>query len=212
MQVHKENIDAEVRVWSLRQELDERERNVQWRTFVSQELADAKEERRLLTDEQRLRKEERQQSTEAQDKISILLREVEDAKRRLEERRLGKSLLGSKRTDQEDTDNFIPKDDTVCRIQSWLGAASSSEFRECTSNLKEPNTGKWIFDHPRYTSWIKGESVGLKPVKRRKFGPQMLWVHGELKTEAIRGRIEVILTEMERPSWIRQDRPRHISS
>jgi hypothetical protein len=95
MEVHRHNIDEEIKVWKLKCEDRQSSATVKWREYVQKEHQDAKEERRLMAEERSLIKEEREQNEQSRMKICTLLSELQDARSKLEGQRLSKLSLKS---------------------------------------------------------------------------------------------------------------------
>ncbi|CAG9956289.1 unnamed protein product [Clonostachys rosea f. rosea IK726] len=157
MDVHRENIDAEVRIWKLKRDDQNYTETMVWRKYIGQELKDTKEECRVLSEEKRLTVLEKEADLESRKEILAILREIQAEKRKLEERRL---------------------DETVERIQKWLNTPGCAGIRDLNSRLREPNTGEWILDHAKYKSWIQPIKNETKSQQTRRFERSMLWIQG----------------------------------
>ncbi|CAH0017351.1 unnamed protein product [Clonostachys rhizophaga] len=157
MNVHRENIEAEVRIWKLKRDDQNYTETMIWRRYISQEMKDTKEECRVLSEEQRLTALEKEADLESRKEILAILRELQAEKRRLEERRL---------------------EETAERIQKWLDSSGSAGIRESNSQLREPNTGEWILDDAQYKSWVQPKPDETKSQQSRRFGKNMLWIQG----------------------------------
>uniref|UniRef100_A0A8H7MYR9 Uncharacterized protein n=1 Tax=Bionectria ochroleuca TaxID=29856 RepID=A0A8H7MYR9_BIOOC len=153
MDVHRENIDAEVRIWKLKRDDQNYTETMVWRKYIGQELKDTKEECRVLSEEKRLTDLEKEADLESRKEILAILREIQAEKRKLEERRL---------------------DETVERIQKWLNTPGCAGIRDLNSRLREPNTGEWILDHAQYKSWIQPIKNETKSQQTRRFERNML--------------------------------------
>ncbi|CAH0050260.1 unnamed protein product [Clonostachys solani] len=183
MNVHKENIDAEVRIWKLKRDDQNYTETMIWRKYISQELKDAKEERRVLSEEKRLTDLGKEADLESRKEILTILREIQAEKRKLEERRLGKCLVSNYSSHIQlaclrPWKLILREEETVERIQKWLDSPGSAGIRELHSRLREPNTGEWILDHAQYKSWIQPITNETKSQHSRRFRRNMLWIQG----------------------------------
>jgi hypothetical protein len=76
MDVHRENIDAEVRIWKLKRDDQNYTETMVWRKYIGQELKDTKEECRVLSEEKRLTDLEKEADLESRKEILAILREI----------------------------------------------------------------------------------------------------------------------------------------
>ncbi|KAH7155898.1 hypothetical protein EDB81DRAFT_376066 [Dactylonectria macrodidyma] len=164
MEVHKHNITEEVRVWELRRDTKEHVEAAKWREYVRKEHQDAheerrlaQEERRLMTEERKLMETERDLNEDLRQNVAALLSEIRAAKDDLEKQRL---------------------EDTVTRIQKWLKPSDHVNAREMNAKVRNDSTATWIFREQKYRSWLEAMKKSSPGGEERKFGPNLLWLHG----------------------------------
>jgi hypothetical protein len=98
------------------------------------------------------------------------------------------------------------------RILRWLSAPNFANIKDSIEELRQENTGSWVFDQPWYTQWLgcqlEEKEQGQLPLRR--FGPNVVWLHGRSWAASQVSQFFRLLTwsrTVNRESGCRQDIP-----